>query len=182
MLLLLLACTGESAGTGTAIPTEGFFVAEEGREHIFRYTDGSFGDTGDLGTDELVLDWTMGGCGDWLGTLSLESSGAAFGSLEISARDTVALCGGGGGAIDPPLTLFEAEVQQDQSWTAGGWTSVIDLTEGVEAYYGTFSQVVDVTVSGGSGVPSGWTLSFAAGPGLMGIRGEGFTADLIFVR
>ena len=31
MVLLLLACTGEKAGTGTAISTEGFFVADEGR-------------------------------------------------------------------------------------------------------------------------------------------------------
>lgn len=182
MILLFLACSGEKAGTGTAVPTEGFFVAEEGRQHVFRYTEGEFGDTGDLGSDELILDWTMGGCGDWLGTLTLDSTGEAFGTLEVSARDTVAICGGSSGTLDPALTLLEAEVQQDQSWSSGNWTATVDLREDVEAYYGTFTQVAAVTVAGGSSAPSGWTLSFAAGPGLMGISGDGFAADLIFVR
>lgn len=181
-LTLLLACSKGSGGTGSEISTDGYFPVEAGTEQTFRLTSAGFADTGDLGDDELDIVWASGGCGDLEATLTQASTATTLATLDWTTGDAPALCASDAGTIDPALTVFEAQVQEGETYSAGSWTGTVHLVEDFQTYYGSFPQAISVDVAGGSGTPAGWTLTFGEGIGLVGLVADSWSADLVFQR
>ena len=106
--------------------------------------------------------------------------GATLRAFTFDTTDGLAVSAVDGAPLDPPVILLPTAWKEGDAVTSGAFTATAEPLADIVTWYGTFTDVATVQVSGPADSPVAGTLRFASGVGLVQFALPGLEGDLVW--